>query len=567
MILFLTDYCNIIIKMKTAESKKITSAATTAAKKTTSAFFSQEAQGASAFFGGEKAEALPFFSPRTIQPKLTIGAPNDHYEQQADAVADQVVAKLNAPSPSVPPTPKGSNAVQAKCDHCAQEEKLQKKDEDFGKANEQVQMKPIFDSAAEQPPEGVQRKCADCAKEEAVQRKTDVLPSGVGGTEGVASSDLSSRLSASKGGGQPLLADTRSSMESAMGADFSNVRVHTGSEAVQMSEGINAQAFTHGSDVYFNEGKYDTGSSSGKHLLAHELTHTVQQGGAVQMQIHKQQTPRTSIQQPTTTQQPKCGPDSTNWFVNTVNNALVDPRVLSIKTLLSRANLILSIGGVGSNTSRIAEAGSTAAISAQLLNLGSVAPGLNSTIIRQLARGTASSVLVATETTNPSKLPAILMATSMIGIAANQWKNLVNHGAPFDFKAHIMNHPHTPHCPDEGCVSRETGVITLCPGFALENCYESDITGNIFYALIGKFIGWSKLTLQLGSQLAELTDTRVTPIHPTVTWDTPDDTFGINLGFGLPLPLTNAALCRAIGRSRSSLSIKTGCADCTETFP
>ena len=267
--------------MKTAESKTTSTAAQTAAKTSNTPFFSKEAQGASPFFGGDKAEAAPFFSPRTIQPKLTIGAPNDHYEQQADAVADQVVAKLNAPTPSVPPTSKGSNVVQAKCDHCAQEEKLQKKDEDFGKASEQVQMKPIFDSAAEPPPDGVQRKCADCEKKEAVQRKTD------GNTEGVASSDLSSRLSASKGGGQPLPANTRTSMESAMGADFSNVRVHTGSEAVQMSQGINAQAFTHGSDVYFNEGKYDTGSSSGKHLLAHELTHTVQQGAAVRKKIQR----------------------------------------------------------------------------------------------------------------------------------------------------------------------------------------------------------------------------------------------------------------------------------------
>jgi hypothetical protein len=263
--------------MKTPESK--TTAATTAAKTSTSAFFSHEPQRATPFFGGEAAEAAPFFSPRTIQPKLTIGAPNDQYEQQADAVADQVVSKLNAPpTTSVPPTPKGSTIasqtsngsntptlisnssnVQAKCDHCEQEEKVQKKDKEISPIGEQVQMKPIFDSAAELPPDSV-------------QRKTD------GNTEGVASSDLSSRLSASKGGGQPLANDTRTSMESAMGVDFSNVRVHTGSEAVQMSQGINAQAFTHGSDVYFNEGKYDTGSSSGKHLLAHELTHTVQQG-------------------------------------------------------------------------------------------------------------------------------------------------------------------------------------------------------------------------------------------------------------------------------------------------
>ena len=68
-------------------------------------------------------------------------------------------------------------------------------------------------------------------------------------------------------------------MESAFGTDFSQVRIHTNSTAIQMNKELNAQAFTHGSDIYFNSGKYDPSSSSGQHLLAHELTHTVQQGG------------------------------------------------------------------------------------------------------------------------------------------------------------------------------------------------------------------------------------------------------------------------------------------------
>ena len=72
--------------------------------------------------------------------------------------------------------------------------------------------------------------------------------------------------------------ETRGQMESGFGVDFGNVNIHTDSRAVQMNKDLNAQAFTHGNDIYFNEGKYDTTSTSGKHLLAHELTHTVQQG-------------------------------------------------------------------------------------------------------------------------------------------------------------------------------------------------------------------------------------------------------------------------------------------------
>lgn len=101
-----------------------------------------------------------------------------------------------------------------------------------------------------------------------------------GPTPEVQASDLQQKLNTSKGSGRTLPEDTRSSLESAIGADFSNVNIHTGTDAVEMNKELGAQAFTHGSDIYFNEGKYDPASISGKYLLAHELTHTVQQGGS-----------------------------------------------------------------------------------------------------------------------------------------------------------------------------------------------------------------------------------------------------------------------------------------------
>jgi hypothetical protein len=94
---------------------------------------------------------------------------------------------------------------------------------------------------------------------------------------------IESRLTSSKGGGSSLSEGTRQDMEQSIGADFSNVHIHTDSSAEQLSSDLNAQAFTHGNDIYFNSGKFDEGSNEGKHLLAHELTHTVQQsGGSVQ---------------------------------------------------------------------------------------------------------------------------------------------------------------------------------------------------------------------------------------------------------------------------------------------
>jgi hypothetical protein len=301
--------------VKSAEPKSSTSSALQR-KSDSTAFFQQEGSK-EAFFGSKQADT-PFFqpvktSPKPIQAKLKIGAPDDHFEKEADATADRVVQRLaekstthdNPPPSTFNPPP---STVQRKCAECEQEEV--QREEELSPAGEQVQMKPIFDSAAEPPPasegggddeirrkpifesnqeesplplEGeqsgdIQRKCAECEAEEdsqQIQRSSE--------TNGAsdASPDVASRLQSSKGGGSPLPDDTRSEMEGAFGADFSGVRIHTGGEAEGMSNDLQAQAFTHGSDIYFNKGKYDTGSTDGKHLLAHELTHTVQQGGSV----------------------------------------------------------------------------------------------------------------------------------------------------------------------------------------------------------------------------------------------------------------------------------------------
>lgn len=119
-----------------------------------------------------------------------------------------------------------------------------------------------------------------------VQRKEDEDKKAIQGKSDIATdtapASVESKLSSSKGNGDSLPGEVRNNMEDHIGADFSNVKIHTGTEAEQMSKDLHAQAFTHGSDIYFNSGKYDTQSKSGQHLLAHELTHTVQQGAALQ---------------------------------------------------------------------------------------------------------------------------------------------------------------------------------------------------------------------------------------------------------------------------------------------
>jgi hypothetical protein len=82
-----------------------------------------------------------------------------------------------------------------------------------------------------------------------------------------------------RGAGQGLDHATRRHMESSFRADFSGVRVHTDAHADSLNRSLSARAFTTGRDVFFRQGEYNPGSSAGRELLAHELTHVVQQNG------------------------------------------------------------------------------------------------------------------------------------------------------------------------------------------------------------------------------------------------------------------------------------------------
>ena len=186
-------------------------------------FFSREGRGTAM----QSAECSSFF-----QAKLTVNEPGDSYEKEADAVADKVVQRMAEPAGNI-------SSIQTKCDYSEEEEKIQKK-EDEQDGPVKIQRKPGFETNA-----------------------------------GSAPGSVASGLSSS--GGTALPSSVNESMSAAIGNDFSSVRIHNDSAASRMSEDLGAQAFTHGQDIYFNEGKYDPQSNSGKHLLAHELTHTVQQ--------------------------------------------------------------------------------------------------------------------------------------------------------------------------------------------------------------------------------------------------------------------------------------------------
>jgi hypothetical protein len=95
------------------------------------------------------------------------------------------------------------------------------------------------------------------------------------------SSQMESRLNSMQGGGQIMPDGLRNMMERGFNRDFSQVRLHTDSEAASLSSSIHAKAFTHGNDVYFNQGQFSPNTSEGQRLMAHELTHVVQGGWKV----------------------------------------------------------------------------------------------------------------------------------------------------------------------------------------------------------------------------------------------------------------------------------------------
>lgn len=96
------------------------------------------------------------------------------------------------------------------------------------------------------------------------------------------------------GSGAPLPAGVRNFMEPRFGANFSEVRIHTGEAAARQSKALNAHAFTVGQHVFFAQGKYQPDSAAGKELIAHELTHTIQQGAAVQRSATERVTERSA---------------------------------------------------------------------------------------------------------------------------------------------------------------------------------------------------------------------------------------------------------------------------------
>lgn len=179
---------------------------------------------------------------RALQAKLRVGQPNDIYEQEADQVAEQVMRMPD--KVSVQQSPVNS-----------QPERLS------------------IQSATRYPDKDIQRKEDDDEEEGIVQMKQG-SPLYAADSQPGAPPSVNEALSSP---GLPLDPATSAFMEPRFGHDFSRVRVHSGSAAEQSARDVNANAYTAGHNIVFGAGRFEPGTQEGRRLIAHELTHVVQQ--------------------------------------------------------------------------------------------------------------------------------------------------------------------------------------------------------------------------------------------------------------------------------------------------
>ncbi|HKG13022.1 MAG TPA: DUF4157 domain-containing protein [Pyrinomonadaceae bacterium] len=257
----------------------------------------------------------------------------------------------------------------------------------------------------------------------------------------------------------------------------------------------------------------------------------------------------------------KCGPDATDWLVKQVAAGKRNAKVLEIRQHLDNAAFFAplitgSLGGTksaGLNSTDIVEGAVLTKVNEARVAAGSPRPTPDAnTQIGDAALFGLPSFQTAALAGLALDVNAITTLKELRS-ASLKWKALVGSGKPYDFKvdSSTMLDPKSANCPDSECGRS----ITLCAGSAGLNCYGKDLPGNVFYATIGRFVGFSENTLQLGSQFAQLASTKM--------WDPPEDTQMISFGFNLPGSLTSATFCSALQGAKSGFPLNK-CGDCNE---
>jgi hypothetical protein len=262
-----------------------------------------------------------------------------------------------------------------------------------------------------------------------------------------------------------------------------------------------------------------------------------------------------------------CGPDATGWLIQQMVAGKKNAKVLAIRNKLDAAALTAPMIGKGFFAQDIMEG----AIVEKIKDLRASDPSLprpTADANMQLSEPSAMFGFAELQVAKTAALGLGLTTQSVAAIstlkllrdAALEWKALVGHGMPYDFKVDpkTMGNPKSDHCPDDPPAKDCANTITLCPGSAGSNCFGKDLPGNVFYAHVGGFAGFSENALQLGSQFAQLLP------GGGKHWDPPEDTAMIDFGFNLATPLTRAGFCAELQSAKGGFAQHT-CKDCSES--
>lgn len=212
-------------------------------------------------------------APDRIQTKLNVGLPGDELEQEADRVAEMVLRMPENSNTGRATAYRQTQAIpiQRLCSKC--EEELRREPEGVS-APAGVSFPPEFS-----PEEWFWRDFRG-AEEEKEDEGIEILQAKEMSYHlHKISPHLESRIQAFRSGGQPLPESVRTFFEPRLGQDFSQVRIHTDDQAAETAHALNARAYTVGCHIVFGPGQYAPGTGVGNRLMAHELTHVVQQTG------------------------------------------------------------------------------------------------------------------------------------------------------------------------------------------------------------------------------------------------------------------------------------------------
>src|SRR5680860_865035 len=232
--------------------------------------------------------ATMFIQP-TVQTKLTVNTPGDPFEQEADAMANRVAGGSSNAQMEEGKGLRLKEEEEETIQRAEEEEKETiQRAEDEEEPIQRLEEEELIQRSEDEEEEMVQRReeekeegCVACAqKEEETVHRSVNSPTNRGGT--TAPSIVSEVVSSP---GQSMDKGTQITMENSFGTDFSSVRIHNDDRAQSSAKTISAQAYTYGSHIVFGRGKYEPHTPSGKHLLAHELTHVMQQGADIRRRV------------------------------------------------------------------------------------------------------------------------------------------------------------------------------------------------------------------------------------------------------------------------------------------